>query len=150
MGIKFARILLLEVFERVSVRQNRKFLMIPLGCVCFLIIVSTFGCGRYNSYSRNFFRFSNPDGQNELYYHAGMIFDTTQKQRRLGERRASSDQFVRSPWPVAQRQYDDLTSIHIDTYQIYTYDDQQITSDNRPRQRYRYRTRTLRRGMTVR
>lgn len=149
-GIEFARILLLEDFERESVRQDRKNLLGPLGLVCFLIIVTTFGCVRYDSYSRSFFQLDNLDGQNTTYYHPGFIFDMTEKERRPGQRPTSSERFVRTRWPVVQREYGDVTLSHIDTYQIYTDDDQQITSDNRPRQRYRYRTRTLRHGLTIR
>ena len=131
-------------------RQDRKNRLGPLGFACLLITVSTFVTGCYDSGGRRFVRHRYLVNPVETHYLPGFIFDMTDKERRFGYRPTSSEQFVRSQWPVVQRGYDDVTSWKIDTYQIYTYDDQQITSDNRPRQRYRYRTRTLRRGMTVR
>lgn len=131
-------------------RQDRKNLLGPLGLACFFIIVSTFGCGGYNSHSQSFIQLDYPAGQFETYYHPGLIFDMTEKERRFGQRSTSSELFVRSRWPVVERQYGDITFRHIDTYQIYTDDDQWITSDNRPRQRYRYRSRTLRSGQRIR
>ena len=126
MGIEFARILLLEDSERESMRQDQKRLLGPLVLVCIFISVSSFGCVSYDSYSRSVIRPDYSSGQFESYYHPGMIFDLTEKERYLGQRVVSSEQFGRSPWPVVQRQYDNITSFYIDTYQIYTDDDQRI------------------------
>ena len=131
-------------------RQDRKNLLWPPGLVCVFIIVSTLGCGSYNS-NKGFFIWSDDSaGQIETYYHPGLIFDFTGKERRFGERPTSSERFVRSHWPVVERRYGDITIGQIDTYQIYTDDDQRIASDNRAQQRYRYRSRTLRSGRTIR
>ena len=131
-------------------RPFRNNLLRLLSIVCFFIAVSTFGCGRYDSHSRSFVRLDYPPGQFETYYHPGFIFDLTEKERRRGQRSVSSEWFGRARWPVVQNPYDNITSRHVDTYEIYTDDDQQITSDNRPRQRYRHRTRSLRRGAAIR
>lgn len=131
-------------------RQDRKNLLGPLGLACFLISVTTFGCGSYDYNSCCFGWLEYPVSPIETYYHPGLIFDLTEQERRRGQRVASSEQFGRSQWPVIRREYDNISSRYVDTYLIYTYDDQHITSDSRPRQRYRYRTRTLRSGIIIR
>ena len=85
----------------------------------------------------------------EIAYNPSFVFDVPHNPA-AGVSYYRADNFVHPNWPVSNAARKVTTTFEISTYNEYTYDDQYISADNKPRQYVHYRLRTHRISQSVR